>query len=187
MATKDYLHPNWQKKRLEILERDNFTCQLCENKNKTLHVHHQYYIKNRKIWDYLNSCFITLCEDCHRAVHDEKIETTLNRMEFLHFKIEEMREKFQSRNFVGDYYRALLDSMSDFQCYLPFYWTKDRNIARENDIPSMDYIEGALTNNIKWKNFHKYIAYCCMYGEIVDIKYIKKEQSEVRRFLNGKA
>jgi hypothetical protein len=60
--------PLWQKKRLEILERDEFTCRNCECKDKTLHIHHLYYIKNRMIWNYNNTSLITVCEDCHKKM-----------------------------------------------------------------------------------------------------------------------
>ena len=32
--------PRWQKRRLEILERDAWQCQACLSTAKTLHVHH---------------------------------------------------------------------------------------------------------------------------------------------------
>lgn len=57
--------PRWQKKRLEILNRDNFTCQSCFSSEKTLHVHHKIYIKGVEPWDYNNEYLITLCEECH--------------------------------------------------------------------------------------------------------------------------
>lgn len=65
-----YLHPKWQKKRLEILSRDNFTCQLCGSKDKTLQVHHFYYIHGRKVWEYDSSNFITFCDQCHKHEED---------------------------------------------------------------------------------------------------------------------
>ena len=40
------LDPRWQKKRLEILNRDNFTCQCCGDDKKTLNIHHKYYNSN---------------------------------------------------------------------------------------------------------------------------------------------
>jgi hypothetical protein len=67
-------HPKWQKKRLEILERDNFTCCDCTSCEKTLNVHHLKYEKNRFIWDYHNDDLITLCQDCHKSIHDYKKE-----------------------------------------------------------------------------------------------------------------
>lgn len=35
--------PRWQKKRLEIMERDEFACRDCGDKESTLNVHHTYY------------------------------------------------------------------------------------------------------------------------------------------------
>ena len=57
--------PRWQKKRLEILNRDDWTCQICGSKDKMLHVHHISYVKGRKPWEYENDLLITLCEKCH--------------------------------------------------------------------------------------------------------------------------
>ena len=57
--------PKWQKKRLEILNRDEFTCTMCNSKEKTLHVHHKVYIFDKDPWDYEEQYYITLCEDCH--------------------------------------------------------------------------------------------------------------------------
>ena len=62
--------PRWQKRRLEIFERDNWTSQICGTKDKMLHVHHIAYIKNRKPWDYPDNLLITLCEDCHEQEHN---------------------------------------------------------------------------------------------------------------------
>jgi len=57
--------PRWQKKRLEILERDGWKCQFCGAKDKTLHVHHWTYVRNREPWDYEGELLITLCYECH--------------------------------------------------------------------------------------------------------------------------
>lgn len=71
MASATYkdklLDPRWQKKRLEILQRDEFTCQNCGNKEKTLHIHHFRYNKNGDPWDVDDSVLITLCCDCHEV------------------------------------------------------------------------------------------------------------------------
>ena len=56
--------PRWQKKRLEILNRDNFTCRNCRCTDKTLHVHHVIY--SGEPWDVKNEYLITLCESCHK-------------------------------------------------------------------------------------------------------------------------
>ena len=87
MDKKSYLEklkdPRWQKRRLEILERDEWTCQQCGNKKSPLHVHHRYYIKGKDPWDYSNEMLLTLCEECHekevnfRKVQEESLLHTL--------------------------------------------------------------------------------------------------------------
>lgn len=57
--------PRWQKKRLEIFNRDEFKCVCCGSGKKTLHVHHQLYISGKKPWEYINGLLITLCDECH--------------------------------------------------------------------------------------------------------------------------
>lgn len=57
--------PRWQKKRLEILQRDEWTCQNCFDKESTLHVHHKIYKRDIEPWDYPNYFLVTLCENCH--------------------------------------------------------------------------------------------------------------------------
>src|SRR5574343_1912473 len=64
--------PRWQKKRLEIMERDLFSCQNCFETTKTLNVHHKYYEKGRDIWDYPDESLVTLCEECHQIATDYK-------------------------------------------------------------------------------------------------------------------
>jgi hypothetical protein len=57
--------PKWQKKRLKILERDEFCCQLCLDTTTELQVHHLSYEKNKEPWDYDDSNFDTYCKHCH--------------------------------------------------------------------------------------------------------------------------
>ena len=57
--------PRWQKMRLFVLERDNWTCQRCFDDKNTLHVHHIRYEKGKEPWDIDHDYLITLCKDCH--------------------------------------------------------------------------------------------------------------------------
>ena len=57
--------PRWQKKRLEIMQRDNFTCQHCGRTDRSLQVHHSYYLMNNNPWEYNDESLITLCDKCH--------------------------------------------------------------------------------------------------------------------------
>jgi len=57
--------PRWQKKRLEILQRDEWTCQACFDNESTLAVHHRIYLPGKDPWEYPDDLLVTLCETCH--------------------------------------------------------------------------------------------------------------------------
>lgn len=61
--------PRWQKKRLDILNRDNFACVSCGSTTSPLHVHHRYYVSKREPWNYPDFCLLSLCEGCHDFLH----------------------------------------------------------------------------------------------------------------------
>lgn len=63
------LDPRWQKKRLEILNRDNWTCQYCGETKVTLHVHHEAYERGKEPWEAEDYLLTTLCKDCHDVYH----------------------------------------------------------------------------------------------------------------------
>ena len=73
--------PMWQKKRLEIMERDDFTCQCCGNNDSQLQVHHTYYEYGKKVWEYEDGSLITFCNECHQKTSTLKKE--------IKFKIDE--------------------------------------------------------------------------------------------------
>ena len=64
--------PRWQRRRLEIMQRDNFTCQICGSTSKTLNVHHHVYHYGYMPWEYADNELITLCSDCHKKLHEDK-------------------------------------------------------------------------------------------------------------------
>ena len=59
-------NPKWQKKRLEIFQRDKWKCRLCGDKENTLHVHHLAY--GEFPWSINERFLITVCEDCHKTM-----------------------------------------------------------------------------------------------------------------------
>lgn len=63
------LSPLWQKKKAEILLRDNYKCRSCGREDITLHAHHIFYVENTEPWDYNDDALITLCEVCHNTQH----------------------------------------------------------------------------------------------------------------------
>jgi hypothetical protein len=58
------LDPRWQRKRLVIFERDNWTCQSCNHTDRTLCVHHKVY-RGKDPWDAKDEDLVTLCSVCH--------------------------------------------------------------------------------------------------------------------------
>ena len=70
-------HPNWQRKRLEVLSRQNFTCQSCGESDQTLHVHHTYYEKGKSPWEYPDESLKVVCEPCHERA--QSVLTDLHR------------------------------------------------------------------------------------------------------------
>jgi group II intron reverse transcriptase/maturase len=59
--------------RLLALQRDNYTCQHCQNTNPGLQVHH-LIPKQQKGQDQLDN-LITLCKHCHRQIHKSEMIT----------------------------------------------------------------------------------------------------------------
>jgi hypothetical protein len=94
--------PRWQKKRLEIMERDKFTCQHCSSSEKTLNVHHKFYKKRAEPWDYEDWQLITLCEDCHGTLEGD-IKTTASFMADCNYR----------RNLIMQYLHAHDDAGTD--------------------------------------------------------------------------
>ena len=76
--------PRWQRKRLLILERDNWTCQICGDSESTLVVHHRKYLPNTDPWDYPNVLLITLCENCHELERESRPEYEKLLLDILH-------------------------------------------------------------------------------------------------------
>lgn len=66
----------WKAKALKIKQRDDFCCRYCRS-ILNLQVHHKYYSKypdGTKVmpWNYPDDALITLCEYCHKRVHQTK-------------------------------------------------------------------------------------------------------------------
>lgn len=59
--------PRWQKKRLEVMQRDGFACVYCGDEKTTLNVHHTKYKGNP--WDSPLKDLECVCEHCHELSH----------------------------------------------------------------------------------------------------------------------
>lgn len=96
--------PRWQKKRLEILDRDNWTCQSCFDTESTLHVHHLEYRQGNDPWDYTNNLLCTLCESCHAFEHEAKENT-----------LQLLSNEFNNKKMFSNEIFLLVDSMRGSQ------------------------------------------------------------------------
>jgi len=65
-------HPNWQRKRLDVLQEAGFACDVCGDTETTLNVHHRRYVKGRKVWEYEINELQCLCEHCHQEHHEHR-------------------------------------------------------------------------------------------------------------------
>jgi len=63
---KKLSNPLWQKRRLEILQRDGFICQKCNDDKTELHVHHKNY--KGEPWEADSDDLESLCAHCHLII-----------------------------------------------------------------------------------------------------------------------
>ena len=75
--------PRWQKKRLEILNRDGWECKICGEREAQLQVHRTKY--HKEPWDASDEDLETLCEICHENITKKlkDIRSALNTIDML--------------------------------------------------------------------------------------------------------
>lgn len=104
-----YKHPLWQEKRLKIMERAKFGCENCGEKNSTLNVHHGYYERDKKPWEYDDDTLHCLCEPCHKEIQElgylirktiAKIQNTLE-LEIVRGFVDGMDWNRSGRKYLG--------------------------------------------------------------------------------------
>jgi hypothetical protein len=93
--------PRWQKKRLEVFERDEWACQQCFDSKSTLHVHHFYYEQGKDPWDYAMEALVTLCADCHE-------EETL-------YRPQEEQTLLRALKYTGFFHQQILEIATGFR------------------------------------------------------------------------
>lgn len=127
---KKLLDPRWQKKRLQILERDEWKCQKCEVEELTLHVHHKYY-NGCDPWDIPDRALVTLCEDCHAdeseyLKRDQQLMLeTMSRVGALSCDFHQMAEAFHQLEARGRYF-------TDYEWGPFFKWLRETFADEEN-------------------------------------------------------
>jgi hypothetical protein len=135
-----YKDPRWQKKRLKIFERDSYICRRCQKSDRTLHIHHLFYLdkfRERAPWEYPDWALTTLCEVCHETV-------TLNKRNIDYVSWDTVWAAFQWLSAaVDDYYEKgavndlfIISVTETTKMYVPLE-TTFRVIADLSGIPFM--------------------------------------------------
>lgn len=70
MMLSDY---RWKNFRERVFNYHKKQCKCC-NSDKGLQVHHLFYEKNKKPWEYDVETVVPLCADCHSKIHDGKLD-----------------------------------------------------------------------------------------------------------------
>lgn len=109
--------PRWQKKRLEILKRDNFTCQKCCDDEFELHVHHSYYRKGKNPWEYENDSLLTVCKYCHSIIEHLKVFLS----PVLNLELKEIYKESKGKCENGKYLIALIGYPNNSKLVYLFY------------------------------------------------------------------
>lgn len=47
------------------MQRDDFQCTCCGDRETEIHVHHSYYEFGKEVWEYPIESLFTLCSNCH--------------------------------------------------------------------------------------------------------------------------
>lgn len=84
--------PRWQKKRLEIFQRDNWRCTKCGATERSLQIHHLFYLSDMEPWEYDQTSLVTLCDNCHakeqtRPKYEEHLLQALRMKNFSAYEI----------------------------------------------------------------------------------------------------
>ena len=117
--------PRWQKKRLKILERDNFSCSACHDNKHTLHVHHLIYLKDRDPWDYRDELLTTMCKDCHEFIKDVNLKDLISEHIFSYGTDKALRWFIKditssAINITNAGYSSIIDAYNEYSDWLKF-------------------------------------------------------------------
>lgn len=95
----EYKDVRWEKKRIVILKRDLYTCQICKRYGRTTAaniVHHIFQVEYYPEYKYCNWNLISLCNKCHNAMHDRDTHQLTKEGIRLQMKTESARIRYDS-------------------------------------------------------------------------------------------
>lgn len=125
--------PRWQKKRLEIFQRDEFKCKFCGDAETELQVHHKEYINGRLPWEYDNEKLVTLCCHCHEIVE-------ITKSQIINFDV----NSIVSIGFLNKERKIVFIHINDNGTLMACYYQKDRvffyNFTSKESIKLFQYL-----------------------------------------------
>ena len=150
--------PRWQRKRLEVMGRDNFTCLDCGSTDNQLQVHHCLYEKGEP-WETSNEFLMTLCMDCHKSRGD--IESKCKRALALLFRKTTSNKDDESLlNFADSLINASLSSPDNCEiwevkdAYASDFKEDTRWFLRASENPSMrKHYEAVTGRKVNWRSY----------------------------------
>ncbi len=139
---KQLQNPLWQKKRLEIMQRDDFACKMCHDDETMIQVHHTAYKKDLAPWEYGDSELITLCKDCHFEVTRLMKEEDVLFEEISIFKSNEWQNghKIMFISYQSNCSMRIYDSQSKF--IVGFQFKGDYSLKRISEMFDKAYCNG---------------------------------------------
>ena len=108
---------SWQKRRLHILQRDEWKCAYCGKESDRLEIHHKIYLDLPSPEDYPDDLLITLCNVCHRKelirpVQERMLITSLKTKGFMVGDLVSLSCKIETdQNFT----KQLIQILREFQ------------------------------------------------------------------------
>lgn len=100
-------NPRWQKRRLYVMERDEWKCRVCGETKETLNVHHLQY--GKEPWDVPDDWLLTVCHRCHKYIETlQKNYIRFSPDDFLVFWIDQYIMIFVYRDMQHDGLCAVL-------------------------------------------------------------------------------
>lgn len=128
-------NPLWQRKRLEIYQRDNFSCVKCGDNKTELQVHHKYYEKGKEPYEHEDDAMATLCANCHEVISSFKKLVSVDIFPFPFKKIifDDGRKQLFIKNRNGKYFTAIFNA-DDEIIFSTNYELDKCNSYGENDL-----------------------------------------------------
>jgi hypothetical protein len=124
--------PRWQRKRLEILQRDEWRCRECGSGEKSLQVHHKHYLRGHAPWEYEPDHLLTLCEGCHKRMSELVGEMSANQLAAIVQSI----ERFAGSQHGEEFLAVLIHcgSWRDFLVSQPYSTPRSRLVEQIDDL-----------------------------------------------------